>query len=60
VRYPKVSFVVKDGALFSRCKDVGLRDLEIEMKNERRKMLKKIARLPTIKPLKTSSKYHIL
>lgn len=32
-KYSHAKFFIKDGALYSRCKDCILKDLEIEMKN---------------------------
>lgn len=32
-KYSNAKFYIKDGVLYSRCKDSILKDLEIEMKN---------------------------
>lgn len=46
--------------LYSRCKEEELEDLKIEMANEKRKFLKKIVRLPSVRSVKKSHLFNVI
>lgn len=55
-----MSFVIRDGCLYSRSKKEDCEDLRSEMVNERRKMLKKIVRVPCVRMVKSSHLYEVI